>query len=115
MGFLDRLFGRRKSKTAQPASSKLSQHEPTEPSLEQFKQKLWDASSRSRCGVCGKELRGLSGGIVSGSGEQFLKMMLEGARYICPNCGFVSCFECCADTTVYKVICKRCKAEMRRG
>jgi hypothetical protein len=115
MGFFDRLFGGRKSKAAKPAPSQPTQHEPSEPSVEQFRQQLWGASPKSRCGVCGKELRGLSGGIVTGSGEQFMKMMMEGSRYICPKCGFVSCFECCADTKIYKVICKRCKAEMQRG
>jgi len=50
-----------------------------------------------------------------GSGLDFIEMMLEGARYVCPNCGFVGCFECCADTSTYKVICKRCGGEMQRG
>lgn len=115
MPFKDWLFGRRKSRPVGHASSKQPQDEPTEASLKQLKQEIWDASPHSRCGVCGKELRGLSGGIVAGSGEQFMKMMLEGARYVCPKCGFVSCFECCADSKTYKVICKRCKAEMRRA
>ena len=118
MGFLNKLFGRRKNRADTPAFSKQSQREPTEPSLEQFKQKLWDASPKSRCGVCGKDLRGPSGGLVMGSGEEgFLEMILEGVRYICPSCGFISCFECCTDlkNKQYKAICRRCKAEMQTG
>ena len=117
MGFFNKLFGRRKNRADTPASSKQSQREPTDPSLEQFKQKLWDASPKSRCGVCGKDLRGLSGGLVRGSGEQFLKMMLEGKRYICASCGFISCFECCTDLKKkqHKAICRRCNAEMQIG
>jgi len=115
MGFLDKLFGRRKREAAKPTQASPSQPKPARPTLEQSKQQLWDASPKSKCGVCGKELRGLSGGIVMGSGLDFIEMMLEGARYVCPNCGFVGCFECCADTSTYKVICKRCGGEMQRG
>jgi uncharacterized protein with PIN domain len=115
MGFLDRLFGRRKKEAAKPAASKPSRQAPAKPTLKQSRQELWDASPKSRCGVCGKELRGLSGGMVIGSGADFIEMMLEGARYVCPNCGFVSCFECCADMSVHKVICRRCKGEMQRA
>ena len=106
MGFWQKLFGR--GKRAGGASS-------SDAPADGVTRQVWAASPQSRCGVCGKQLRGLSGGVICGSGADFLKTMLEGARYVCPQCGFASCFECCADTRVSKVICKRCKAEMRRG
>ncbi len=104
MGFFDRLFGRRKKASPQP-----------QPEDESFRQRLWAASPQSRCGVCGKPVRGLSGGLVITSGVGGIEAMLEGMRYMCPQCGFVSCFECCADLKLHKVICKRCHAEMERA
>jgi DNA-directed RNA polymerase subunit RPC12/RpoP len=100
MGIFGKLFGRKKTE------------DKTEDSL---REQLWAASPQSTCGVCGKQLRGLSGGVLVGSGMDFLETMMEGARYVCPKCGFQSCFQCCADTTVHKVICKRCGSEMSRG
>ena len=96
MGIFDKLFGKKKEE-------------------DEFRDELWNASPQSVCGVCGKQLRGLSGGVVTGSGADFMRTMLEGARYACPNCGFVSCFECCANMETYKVVCKQCQSEMSRA
>lgn len=58
----------------------MASHEPTDPSLEQFKQKLWDASPKSRCGICGKELRGASGMLISTTDMEHFKIVCEGKR-----------------------------------
>lgn len=101
MGILNRLFGSKKQ-------------EDKSVMAKEFKKQIWDASPKSKCMVCGKEARGLSGGIVAGSGEDFVKAMLENNRYLCPKCGFVSCFNCSADTKILKVVCRKCKSEMKR-
>ena len=98
MGFFDKIFGKKRENTS-----------------DQFREILWDASPKSPCGVCGKKLRGLSGGTLIGSGKQFAKTTLDGARLSCSNCGFISCYECSTDlkNKQFRPICKKCGGEMQ--
>jgi len=75
-----------------------------------------DNLSKFKCEVCGKALSVFSGGFfLIPRDTDAIESTLDTARYICPCCGFVSCFGCSADMKVQKVLCKHCNTHMECG
>lgn len=69
-------------------------------------------SSRLRCAFCDKPLRKPLGARVIATGKQLTDLMKD-IPYYCTNCHTVSCFDCCAETKLSKVICRKCGSEMK--
>jgi len=67
---------------------------------------------KEKCEVCGQPFGGLPQGTFMSPGADAMGAMFLTMRYICSSCGFTSHFNCCADDSVGKVICKQCGSIM---
>lgn len=102
------LFKKITSIFSKPASIQTS----TKSESDRFLQELAQKSPRSKCGVCGKDVRGPSGGIVHIPDNVDIVEYIGQKRWVCPTCGFISCFGCSADSKISKVICPQCGDQM---
>ena len=64
---------------------------------------LQKPTDSSKCEICGKELRGPSGGTVifkQPASFDFLGGLLAMDRYVCSNCHSIACYKCLEDMVV---------------
>jgi len=103
------LAKRVKSTNEGQASQEISA--PPTSNLDQLLEQAYQTSG-IKCDHCQKPLRKPLGGIIVTSGSDAIEKLLEGTPYYCLNCGTTSCFECSAESSVSKVLCRKCGSEM---
>jgi len=117
MDIFRRIFGRRPEEKREehqqresPRSTSVAGRSSGSSPLAQSLEHAYRTSGL-QCAFCGKPLRKPLGGLVTTSGDM-MEALLEGIPYYCLNCRTTSCFDCCADSKVMKVLCRNCGSEM---